>query len=90
MSTDEGYISNYLGVNIKKNLDVTFELLQLHLVEIIINHVGIIVSMSLNSRETPAGKPSLHKYVYCLGRMFVWDYSSDGGMLSYLQGSTLS
>ena len=37
---DEGDISNYLGVNINTNSDGTFELLQYHLEEKIINHVG--------------------------------------------------
>ena len=36
--------------------DGTFELSQLHLVEKIINHVGLAVSTSLKARETPAGK----------------------------------
>ena len=61
MLIDEGCISNYLGVNIKKNSNGTFELLQLHLVEKIINHVGLEVSENLKARETPAGKPILHK-----------------------------
>ena len=51
---DKGCISNYLGVNIKKNSDGTFELYQSHLVEKIINHVGLIVSASIKCIETPA------------------------------------
>ena len=51
MLTDEGDISNYLGVNIKKNSDSTFELSQSHMVEKIINHVGLEVSASLKARE---------------------------------------
>ena len=39
--TDEGYISNHLVVNIKKDSDGTLELSQLYLVEKIINHVGL-------------------------------------------------
>ena len=52
----EGDISNYLGVNIKKNSNGTFKLSQFHLVEKIINCVGLTVSMGLNPRETPDGK----------------------------------
>ena len=55
MLTDEGDISNYLEVNIKKNYDGTFELSQLHLVEKIINRVGLTVSVILKSIETPDG-----------------------------------
>ena len=58
--TNEGDISNYLEVNINKNLDGTFELSKSHLVEKIINHVGIKVSACLKSRETPYGNPLLH------------------------------
>ena len=61
MLTDEGDISNFLGVVINKNSDRAFKFSQLHLVEKIINHVGLIVPASLNSIETPAGKTLLHK-----------------------------
>ena len=57
MLTDEGDISNYPGVNINKNSDGTFKLSQSHLVEKIINHVGLEVSVSLKSIDTTAGKP---------------------------------
>ena len=62
MLTDEGDILNYLGVNIQKNPGGTFELLQSHLAKKIINHVGLTLSASIKSRETPAGKPLLNKY----------------------------
>ena len=58
---DEGDISNYLGVNIKINPDGTLEISQSHMVEKIINRVGITVSESLKARETLVGKPLLHK-----------------------------
>ena len=61
MLTDEGYISNYLGVNIKKNSDRKFKLSQSHLVENVTNHVGLKVSASLKAREPPDVKPLLHK-----------------------------
>ena len=56
MFTDEGYISNYIGVNTKKNSDGKFKWSQLHLVEKIINHGGLEVFASLKSRYTPAEK----------------------------------
>ena len=42
--TDEGYISNYIEVKIKKNSYGTFELSQSHPVEKIRNHGGLEVS----------------------------------------------
>ena len=56
--TDEGYIYNYLRVNIKNNSDRILELSQSHLAEKIINHVGLTVSAGLKARDTPAGKPT--------------------------------
>ena len=56
--------------------------------EKIINHVVLNVSVSLKSRETLSGKPLLHKYEYSLVRDYVWNYSADLGILSYLEGST--
>ena len=47
MFTDEGDISNYPGVNIKKNLDGTFGLSQSHLMDRIINNLRLTVYVSL-------------------------------------------
>ena len=80
----EGYISNYLGVNIKKHSYGMFKLSKLYLVEKIINHVRLIVSKSLKSRETPTGKPLLHKDKSILGRKCLCKYSAVVGILSYL------
>ena len=44
---DEGDISNYLGVTIKKNSYGTIELSQAHLVDKIVDHVKLKVSGSL-------------------------------------------
>ena len=59
-----------------------------HLVEEIINHVGLKVSETLKSGEAPAGKPLLHKDEYSLVRKSVWSYREVVGLLSFLQGST--
>ena len=80
MLTDEGYIYNYLGVNINKSTNGIFKLSQSHLVETIINHVGLEVSASLKVRETPSGKPLLHKYESILGRNA---YGTTGHWLVY-------
>ena len=67
MFTDEEDISNYLGVNIKKNSFGTFKLSQLHMVEKIINYIGLAVFASLKVRETPTVKPLQNKNEYSLG-----------------------
>ena len=56
--------------------------------EKIINHIIINVYATIKSRETPAGKPLMHKDESSLGRKFVWNYRAEFGMLIYLQGST--
>ena len=84
--TDEGDISNYLGVNIKKNSYGTFKLSQSHMVDKIINHIGFTVSASLNSIETPSVKSLLHKDKYIPGRKCVRNYRAAFGTLSYLKG----
>ena len=43
---------------------------------------------SLKARETPAGKPLMHKDKYILGRKCACSYRAAVGMLSCLQGST--
>ena len=57
MFTDEGDISNYIDVNVKKHSDATFKLFLSHLVDKIINDAILTVSMILNSIENPTGKP---------------------------------
>ena len=71
--TYEGDISNYLGVDIKKNSDGTFELSQSHLVEEIINHVVLTVSTSSKSRETPSGNSLMYKDKYSQERKCVFN-----------------
>ena len=88
MFTDEGDLSNYLEVNIKRTSDREFELSQSHLVEKIIKHFGLTVSVSLKARETPPVKTLLHKDESSLGSNCIWNYRVAAGMLNYLQGST--
>ena len=70
-------------ISIKKS-DKKSELSQLHLVEKMINHVGIKVSASLKARDTLYGKILLHKDEYNLGRKCIWNFRAAVGMLSYL------
>ena len=83
MLTDEGYISFYNGLNMNKISDGTFITAIARGGEII-NHVGLIVSASIKSRETPAGKPLIHKYESSLGKKCVWNYREVVGILSNL------
>ena len=87
MLTDEGDISNYLGVNIKKNSYEIFKVLQSHLVEKFINHVVLEVFVSVKAKEALLGKPLLYKDESSLGRKCVWKYRSVVGMLTCIQGS---
>ena len=66
--TDEGDISNYLGVDINKSSYGTFKLSQSYLVEEIRNHVGREVSASLKSKDMLTVIPLLYKYEYSIGR----------------------
>ena len=71
--TDEVYISNYLGVNIKKKSDGTLKFSHSHLVKKIINRAVLTLSMSLNFRETPEGKPLIHKDENIITRNCPWN-----------------
>ena len=52
------------------------------------NYVRLEVSESLKARDTPAGKPLMHKEESSLVRKCGFNYRSAFGMLSYLQIST--
>ena len=56
--------------------------------EKIINHVVLTVSLSLKERETPSGKPLLHKDESSLEKRYTCNCGDEVGMLSYLQGLT--
>ena len=60
----------------------------MHLLDKIIDHVGIEFSTSIKARETPAGKPLMHKDESSLGINCVYNYRVAVGILSYLQVST--
>ena len=85
MGTDEGDVSNYLVVNIKKNSYGTFKLSQSHLAEKIIIHVVLTLSASIKPRDIPSGKPLMNKEESSLLRKCVWNYSAAFSMFSYLK-----
>ena len=53
--TDKGGISNFLRVNIKNNSYGTLKLYQSNLVEKIISHLGLNVSVRLKCKENLQG-----------------------------------
>ena len=83
---NDGDISRFLGVDIIRNKDQTFELRQPFLIERILTLLGI--DDKVNPRKTPVSKPLLHKDKDAPDRVRKWNYRSAIGMLNYLQGST--
>ena len=81
--TDEGDISKYLGVDIVRNKDGSMELRQTYLIQRIIEKVGLVETTG--TKETPVGKPLLHKDCNGVKRKQDWHYRSTIGMLSYLK-----
>jgi hypothetical protein len=84
--TNEGQMEQYLGVDIKRNTDGTFELRQPYLIQRILDLCK--VDDAFKSRATPAATLLLNKDVDGASRKYDWNYRSAVGMLGYLQGST--
>ena len=88
--TEEGTIDKFLGINIIKRDDGTFELSQPFLIERIVNFIKTEYESELNGKPsiTPVGKPLLHKDTDGTPRKYNWNYWTAVGMIGYLQGST--
>ena len=84
--TDEGDLNRYLGVDIVKKKDGSFELRQPFLIERCLKAMEIDDKM--NPKSAPATKPLLHKDKDGDPRKYSWNYRQVIGMLNYLQGST--
>jgi hypothetical protein len=84
--TDEGSIDKYLGVDIKKIDDTSFEMTQPFLIERITALLGIDNGRT-HDKLTPVGKPLLNKDLNGVDRKYTWQYRSAIGMLTYLTGS---
>ena len=85
-----GELAAHLGVDIKRGQDSQgsfFELIQHHLIQCIIKHVGIDAKMT-NSQAAPVGKPLLHKDFEGEHRKHDWNCQSIVGMLTHLTNST--
>lgn len=83
---DEGDIEKYLGVDVKKRKDGSYELTQKHLIQRFLSLMN--VADTTNPRPTPAINPLLHKDIDGLPRKNEWNYRQAIGMLTYLQGTS--
>lgn len=86
--TNEGGITNYLGVEFVRMPDGSFEMKQKKLIERIIESVGLSIDDLIAAKPDPAIKPILCKDLNGLPRKYDWNYRSVVGMLGYLTGST--
>ena len=86
--TDEGLVSSYLGVEVKKLDNDTYSLIQPYLIQRIIDSLGDAVR-DANTKLTPAvNRQILSKDLNGSERKQDWNYRSLIGMLNYLATST--
>ena len=85
--TSEGDIKNYLGVEIVKNKDGSFEFKQPHLIQRVLDYVKIEKG-SNKGKPTPVTLPLLHKDANDKPRRYAWNYRAVNGMLNFLTDST--
>ena len=85
--TDGGPLESYLGVEVSKNNNGSFELKQSFLIEKIIKTI-IGEDDILHETNVPAAKELLHKDPDGLERKHEFNYRQAVGMLTYLQGTT--
>ena len=88
--TKDGTLNKYLGVNVKYKKNGSFELIQPFLIERFLKLMGLDGDSTVNTRDTHAVKPILHKDHKGLPRKHNWNYRQAIGMLKYLQGITTS
>ena len=81
--TDEGNVGKYLGVEVKELGDDTFELSQPHLIESIIEFVGLHGN-DVKLRDKPVGKPLLNNDLDGVPRIEDWNYRAAVGMMNYI------
>ena len=86
--TDDGTLNKYLGVDVKYKKNGSFELIQPFLIERFFKLIGLDGDSTVNTRDTPAVKPILHKDLKGLPRKHTWNHRQAIGMLTYLQGTT--
>ena len=85
--TDDGDLARFLGVEMERREDGKIVMTQQHLISRILE-VCNVDEKAMNERETPVGKPLLHKDLSGENRKQSWNYRSAVGMLNYLANST--
>jgi histone deacetylase 1/2 len=89
--TDEGGVNKFLGVEITRLGDNSFELSQPFLINRILNFLGLCnneFETDANSTSTPVPKGLLHRDLDGKARKYTWKYRTAVGMLSYLQNTS--
>ena len=84
---DDGDLARFLGVEMEHRKDGTIVMSQTHLIRRILETCNIDLS-EMNAKETPVGKPLLHKDLSGEKRKQHWNFRSAVGMLNYLANST--
>jgi hypothetical protein len=89
--TDEGDVNKFLGVEITRIDDRSFQLSQPFLIDRIVNFLGLCKNefdIDANSSYTPVAKGLLHRDLLGKERKLSWKYRTAVGMLSYLQNTS--
>jgi hypothetical protein len=85
--TDEGKITDYLGVTVSQEADGTIKLSQPHLIQQIIDDIGF--NERTTTKATPAQSTTrLHRDLHGEERREDWHYRSIIGKLNFLEKST--
>jgi hypothetical protein len=84
--TDDGDLTKYLGVDVKRLPNGGIDLTQKHLIQRFLELIG--VDDKYNPRPTPAVKPVLSKDTQGDPRKHDWNYRQAVGMLTYLQSTS--
>ena len=89
--TDKGDVNMFLGIEINKNKDSSFELSQPFLIDRLLSVLGLSnneFETNPNMSSTPVAKGLLHRYLSVKPLKLSWKYCTDVGLLPYLQGHT--
>ena len=89
--TVEGDINKFLGIEVTQLDKKIFKISQPFPIKRIISLLNIDTNeygMDTSTESTPVGKPLLHKYLSGNLRKDEWNYRTEVGMLTYLQGNS--
>jgi hypothetical protein len=85
--TDEGEIDDYLGVNVSRPTKDTIELRQPHLIQQILDEVGMLPQSKTKDKAAPSST-ILRRYLDGAPSWEKWDYRRVIGKLNFLEKST--